>query len=205
MFIRSKKSVHRELTVAAILVSVLCACSPNMNIRPGDIRSSEDSIIIGRIRFLPGPSCTRSYQLPIFELRNVTEGKCTPFASIDWTKLTPGQSIDIPISRKATPGTYDIRVEVERGRWDSVWLDENLLTLARFQVPKGLLVYFGTIEVGLSCEESQKRDQAQYARHTIENEFEHEMNLFKEEFPKVYEMYKNRVVHAEPQESWKKL
>lgn len=199
------KRVRSWIAISAIPLSFLCCRSSQVGLRPSDIRSSEDSIIVGRLRFLPGSTCARSYQLPIFELRNVTEGKSTSFARSDWTKLTAGQSIDIPISRKATPGAYDIRIEVEKSRWDSVWLDENLLTLGRFEVPKGLLVYFGTIEVELSCGDSHKRGQAHYARHTIQNEFEHEIQLFRDEFPQIYELYKNKIVHEEPEEPWKNL
>ena len=205
MFIKSKKSVYGEFAIAVTLLSVLCACSPSMNLRSGDIRSSEDSILVGRIRFLPQANCVKAYQLPAFKLRNITTGKCTPFATPDWTELTPGQSIDIPISLRAIPGAHDLRIEVERGLWDSVWLDEHLLPLVRFEVPKGLLVYIGTIEVELSCEVTRKRGQAHYAGHTIRDEFDQEILLFKVDFPKIYEMYKDRVIHAEPQEPWKKL
>jgi hypothetical protein len=205
MFCRLRRFTHSWIAILAVLSGFLSHCSSRVGLQASDIRSSVDSVIIGRIRLLPGSSCTRACQLPTFELRNVTESKSTSFTTRDWMELTPGQSIDIPISRKATLGTYDIRIEVERGLWDSVWLDEHLLTLARFEVPKGLLVYFGTIEVELHCEESHRRGQAHYAGHTIQDEFEQEINLFKEEFPQVYELYKNRIVHAEPQAPWKKL
>jgi len=186
------------IAISAVLFGVLCSCSPNMTIRPSSIRSSEDSIIIGRLRFLPGPSCASLFQLPTFELRNVTDGKSTSFATPEWTRPERGQSIEIPISRKASPGIYEFRIKSTEGPWKSVWLDPNLFPLARFEVAIGRLVYIGTIEVVLRCEESHRHTAARYDGHAIRNEFELEINLFKDEFPQVYEMYKNRIALEVP-------
>lgn len=195
----------RWMAISAVLVGTLCACSSHVGLRPSDIKSMEDSIIVGRIRFVPGPRCTRLFKLPTFELRNKTDNTSTSFVAPEWTKPEGGQSIDIPISRKATPGTYDIRIEVEGGLWDSIWLEENLLTLVQFKVPKGLLVYFGTIEVEISCELSQKHDAAQYVTHRVRNESDFELSLFKDEYPQIYTLYRNRVLLQAPQPPWKTL
>ena len=182
------------IAISAVLFGVLCSCSPNMTIRPSKIRSSEDSIIIGRLRFLPGPSCASLFQLPTFELRNVTDGKSTSFATPQWTRPERGQSIEIPISRKASPGIYEFRIKSIEAPPQSAWLKPNYLTLAGFAVAKGQLVYFGTIEVVIKCEEWNEQSATHYVEHTIQNEFELEINLFKDEFPQVFEMYKDGIV-----------
>ncbi len=194
-----------RIVIPAILLGLLCTCSSQVGLRPSDINSLQDSIIVGRIRFLPPTSCTSSFQLPTFELRNVGERKSTSFSPAGWIKPQAGQSIDIPIYRKATPGTYDLRIEVQKGLYDSVWLDENLLALLRFEVPKGLLVYFGTIEVQLGCEGSKKQDLAQYIRHTIQDESALEMSLFKDEFPQIHQMYENKILIQVSKTPWKEL
>lgn len=205
MFSKPKKAVYREFAVAVILVSLLCACSPSMNIRPGDIQSEEDSIIIGRLRFLPGPNCTEFFKLPSFKLRNITRNTSSTFSTPEWTKPEMGQSIEIPISRKANPGTHQFQIEVSEAPSQSVWLDLNLLTLTQFEVPKAFLVYFGTVEVEINCDESGKHSVAHYVNHTLLNEFEFEINAFTEEYPEVYEMYRDKVIQAAPEPAWKEL
>ena len=205
MFYKPKKSVYGEFAMAVTLVSVLCVCSPSTSIRPDNIRSSEDSIILGRIRFLFGPTCTRSVQLPTFELRNATENTSTSFKSALWVDPQESPNIDIAIVRKVTPGTYDIRIEVPLGRWDSVWLDENLLTLVRFEVLKGFLVYFGTIEVDLSCQDIKKQMAAQYAQHRLRDESDTEMGLFREQYPEIYQMYQGKIHSQMPRGPWEEL
>jgi hypothetical protein len=176
-----------------------------MNIRSGDIQSQEDSIIIGRLRFLPAPDCTKFFKLPNFKLRNVTRNTSDTFAPPEWIKPEIGQSIEIPISRKANPGTHQLQIEVTEAPPQSVWLDLNLLILTQFEVPKALLVYFGTVEVEINCDESGKHGAAHYVDHTILNEFEFEIDTFREEFPEVYEMYKNKVIQEAPEPVWKEL
>ena len=193
------------IVIPATLLGLLCTCSSQVGLRPSDINSLQDSIIVGRIRFLPGTSCASSFQLPIFELRNVGERKATSFSPPGWIKPQAGHSIDIPIYRKTAPGTYDLRIEVEKGHFDSVWLDENLLTLLRFEVPKGLLVYFGTIEVGIECEGSRRQSVAQYVHHTIQDESKSEINLFKDDFPQIYRMYENKILIEVSKIPWKEL
>jgi hypothetical protein len=204
MFGKFDRWIYRWMVISAVLSCVLCSCSSHVGLRADDIRSSEDSIIVGRMRFLPGTSCTASFQLPVFELRNVTERKPISFAP-GWIKPEMYQRVDIPISRKVPPGTYELRIKVAEGPPQSTWIQPGWLTLVTFEVPKGLLVYFGTVEVDLSCEEFHKDGTAQYVKHTIRDEFELETDLFKDESPQVFELYKNRIIHAEPQEHWKKL
>jgi len=204
MFLKLSGHLSRWLAIPAILSGALYSCSSHVGLRADDIRSSEDSIIVGRMRFLPGTSCTASFRLPVFELRNVTERKPISFAP-GWMKPEMYQRVDIPISRKVHPGTYELRIKVAEGPPQSTWIQPGWLTLAKFEVPKGLLVYFGTIEVDLSCQGLHKNGTAQYMGCTTRSEFEFEIDLFAKEFPQIYEMYKNRIVHAEPQEPWKQL
>lgn len=204
MFHRLNGRFSRWMAIPAILSGVLCSCSSHVGLRADDIRSPEDSIIVGRIRFLPGTSCTAPFQLPAFELRSVTGRKPISFDP-GWMKPEMYQRIDIPISRKALPGTYELRIKVAEGPPQTHWIQPGWLTLAKFKVPKGLLVYFGTLEVDLSCQGLHKNGTAQYVGCTTQNEYEFEIDLFAKEFPQIYEMYKNRIVHAEPQEPWKQL
>ena len=205
MFYKPEKAIYKRIAVVVSLLGFLCACSSSMNIRSGDIQSQEDSIIIGRLRFLPGPNCTKLFQLPTFKLRNATKNTASTFATPEWTNPEMGQSIEIPISRKANPGTHQLQIEVTEAPSQSVWLDLNLLTLIQFEVPQGFLVYFGTVEVEIDCDESGKRSVAHYVNHTISNEFEFEINVFREEFPQVYEMYKNKIIQEAPEPTWKEL
>jgi hypothetical protein len=205
MFSKPKRTFFHWIAVVASLVAFLCACSSSKNIRPGDIQSEEDSIILGRLRFLPGPNCTKLFQLPTFKLRNATRNTSSSFATPEWTNPAMGQSIEIPISRKANPGTHQLQIEVTEAPPQSVWLDLNLLTLTQFEVPKGLLVYFGTVEVEIDCDELGKHSVAHYVNHTISNEFEFEINTFREAFPEVYEMYKNKIIQEGPEPAWKEL
>ena len=203
--IRANNSIRPLTVFLIILAATLCACSSGVNLRPGDINSLEDSIIVGRMRFIPGASCVRPAQIPAFELRNADKRTSTPFGSPGWTSPQEGQIIDIPISRKVEPGTYELRIQVEKGTWDSVWLDEDQLPLARFEVPRGLLVYFGTIEVALKCEGSTRNGRAQYSDHTVMDESALDIGLFQKEHSEVYQMYQNKILLQVKQAPWKEL
>jgi len=202
---KPNRTLFQWIAIAVSLTAFFCACSSSKTIRPGDIQSQEDSIIIGRLRFVPGRNCTEFFKLPTFKLRNVTRNTSSTFATPEWTKPEMGQSIEIPISRKANPGTHQLQIEVSEAPSQSLWLDLNLLTLTEFDVPKAILVYFGTVEVEIDCDESGKHSVAHYVNHKIFNEFEFEINAFREEFPEVYEMYKNKVIQAAPEPTWKEL
>lgn len=204
MFHKLNGCISRWMAISAIISGAFCSCASRTGLRPSDIRGSEDSIILGRVRFLSGASCVGSFQLPTFELRNVNERKPTSFAP-RWIKAEMYQRIDIPISLKANPGTYELRIKVAEGPPRTVWIQPGWLTLVAFEVPKGLLVYFGTVEIDLSCAGFHKDGTARYVKDTIQDEFELEIDLFQQESPQVYEIYKNRIIHAEPQEHWKKL
>jgi len=204
MFHKLSEHLSHWLAIPAILSVGLCSCASHVGLRADDIHSSEDSIILGRMRFLPGASCTASFQIPVFELRNVIERKPISFTP-GWMKPETYQRVDIPISHKVPPGTYELRIKVAEGPPQSLWLQPGWLTLLKFEVSKGLLVYFGTVEVDLSCQGLHKNGTAQYVGSAIRNEFELEIDLFTKEFPQIFEIYKNRIIHAEPQEPWKKL
>jgi hypothetical protein len=202
---KTGRSAHRWVVIPIAVFGFLCSCSSGLSMRPPDAGSPDDSIIVGRLRFLPGSSCTKLFQLPCFELRNMGDRKSTSFSPTAWTAPEQGRGIDIPISHKVSPGTYEFRIEVEKGTWDSVWLDEHLLTLVRFEVPRGLLVYFGTIEVHLTCEGTATKGIAHYDGHTVQNESTQELDLFRDEYPKVYEMYQNKVFLQVKQAPWQEL
>jgi hypothetical protein len=157
------------------------------------------------MRFIPGSSCIASSQIPAFELRNANRRRSTPFGSPGWTSSQGDQIIDVPISRKVEPGTYELRFQVEKGTWDSVWLDEDWLTLVRFEVPRGLLVYFGTIEVTLKCDASTRDGRAQYSDHRVLDESALDIGLFQKEHSAVYEMYQNKILLQVKQAPWREL
>ncbi len=191
-------SSHCSTAIWAVLAGLLFSCSSGQSLRPSDIRGSEDAIILGRIRFLPGSTCLGDFKLPIFELRNTTDGKSTPFATPGSLWLKEGQCVEIPISRKMNPGSYEFRIKSVEAPAQSAWLKPGFITLAEFTMAKGQLKYFGTIEVEIRCEQWNKQSATFYVAHAIRDEHEQEMILFKDEFPQVYEMYKDRVVLEMP-------
>ena len=101
--------------------------------------------------------------------------------------------IEVPITMKVDPGTYQLRIKTMETPRQSLWLDQHLLVLTSFDVPRGRLIYFGTLEVDIGCQESQRHGRAHYLGHRVQNEFPFEMDLFQQQFPETHLRYKERI------------
>ena len=183
---------------------LLPACSSRTGLSASDVDRDSDSIVLGRISIRPGPECERVLNLPRIELRNVAQRTTVPYEIHDLVLSQKEKRIDLPITEKVAPGSYDIRIKVVEGPWDPTWLDAGMLTLARFEVPKGFLVYFGTIEIDVTCREFGKRGEAGYVEHSIGDEYEFELSRFGKEFPEVLEMYQGRMIRSVADHPWKR-
>ena len=192
------------LTVLLMIMLLLPTCSSRTGLRAAAIDRAVDSIVLGRISILPGADCDQVIDLPRLELRNVGERTAIPYEIHDLVLSQKEKRIDLPITEKVVPGTYDIRVKVVEGPWDPTWLDAGMLTLARFKVPKGFLVYFGTIEIDVICGEFGKRGEAGYAKHIIGDEYELELNRFEKEYPEILTMYQGRIIRSVADNPWKR-
>jgi hypothetical protein len=192
-----------RIWLSALLAAALCTCASKSGFNAADIQSFEDSIVVGRISIRPGQGCMKLLTLPRMELRNTVRRISTPYEIGDLTISDPDERLELPFVQKVIPGTHDLRIKVVEGSWDPTWLDAGMLTLVRFDVPKGFLVYFGTIEIEMACEKFGKHGEARYIGHTISDEHDFELNLFKQEYPEVYQMYKNRIIQSVPEDPWK--
>jgi hypothetical protein len=79
-----------------------------------------------------------------------------------------------------------------------------MLTLARFEVPKGFLVYFGTLEIDVTCGAPGKQIQARYVEHSIGDEYQLELNRFGKEYPQVLKLYQGRMIRSVAANPWKR-
>jgi hypothetical protein len=183
---------------------LLPGCSSHTGLQTSEIDSAEDSLVLGRISIRPDPECERVLNLPRLELRNVSQRTTVPYEIHHLVLSENEKRIDLPITEKVAPGTYDIRIKVVEGPWDPTWLDAGMLTLARFEVPKGFLVYFGTIDIDVTCREFGKRGEAAYAKHTIGEEYEFELGRFKKEYPDILKMYQGRIIRSVANNPWKR-
>jgi hypothetical protein len=190
--------------IAALLTAALISCSSRAGLKASDIDSSQDSIVIGRFSIRLGSGCEDLVDIPRLELRRVAQRKSIPYDIPDLAITEKDQRIELPIVEKVAPGTYDIRVKVVEESWDPTWLDAGMLTLARFDVPRGFLVYFGTVEIDVDCNEFGKHGVARYVDHELRDEHEFELDLFSKEHPEVHKMYQNRVIQSVPEKPWKR-
>jgi hypothetical protein len=195
---------HAGLVGLLIPLLALFSCSSGRRLRAADIDRAEDSIVVGRISIRPGPDCQKVLSLPRMELRSVGQRTSIPYEIHDLVLSEKERRIDLPIAEKVGPGRYDIRIKVVEGSWDPTWLDAGMLTLVRFDIPKGFLVYFGTVEIDVTCEEFGKPGQAKYAGHTIGADYEFELNRFQEEHPEIFQMYRGRIIRSVPENPWKR-
>jgi hypothetical protein len=202
--LRSRKWLPAGLIAALMPLLALSSCSSRNQLRASDIQESEDSIVVGRISIRPGSGCQKVLTLPRLELRNVQRRTAIPYEIRDLVLSEGEKRIELPIAEKVVPGTYDIRIKVVEGSWDPTWLDAGMLTLARFEVPKGFLVYFGTIEIEVTCDEFGKHGVARYARHTVSTEHEFELDRFEKEHPDIFQMYRGRIIRSVPENPWKR-
>jgi|GEM_PF-2398112 len=192
------------LAAVVILMLSLSGCASRKGLRASDVDQTEDSVVLGRISIRPGADCDQVIDLPRLELRNAGERTAIPYEIHDLVLNQKEKRIDLPITEKVAPGMYDIRIKVVEGPWDPTWLDAGMLTLARFEVPKGFLVYFGTIEIDVTCGAFGKRGQARYAEHSIGDEYELELDRFETEYPQVLEMYQGRIIRSVAADPWKR-
>jgi len=194
-----------RLLLAALMVSLmLFACSARTGLRVSDIDPAADSVVLGRISIRPGANCGKAIDLPHLELRNVGQRTAIPYDIRDLVLSQKEKRIDLPIAEKVAPGMYDIRVKVVEGPWDPTWLDAGMLTLARFEVPKGFLVYFGTLEIDVTCGEFGKQEEGGYVKHIIGDEYELELNRFEKECPEILEIYQGRIIRSVADHPWKR-
>lgn len=189
---------------ATLTAMLLLACSARTGLRASDIDQTSDSVVLGRISIRPGPECQKVINLPRLELRNVAQRTAIPYHIQDLALSREEKRIDLPIAEKVAPGMYDIRIKVVEGSWDPTWLDAGMLTLARFEVPKGFVVYFGTIEIDVACGEFGKREEARYVKHIIGEEYEFELDRFQKQYPEVRELYKGRIIRSVAQHPWER-
>lgn len=201
---RSKQLIPAGLIATLIPLMALCACSSRAGLRASDIDSAEDSIVLGRIRIRPDSGCEKLLILPRMELRSVGQRTSIPYEIRDLVLSQGEEQVDLPIAEKVGPGTYDIRIKVVEGPWDPTWLDAGMLTLVRFEVPKGFLVYFGTIEIDVACGGFGKQGQARYVEHTIGAEHEFELARFEKEYPEIFHLYRGRVIQSAPDHPWER-
>jgi hypothetical protein len=205
LFPRNTRSVMGPagiLTTLLMVLPLLLACSSRTGLRASDIDRTADSVVLGRISVRLAANCGQVIDLPRLELRNVAQRTAVPY-QIHHLVLSQGERrIDLPITEKVEPGTYDIRIRVVEESWDPTWLDAGMLTLARFEVPKGFLVYFGTIDIDVACEGFGKRGQAGYAEHTIGDQYELELTRFKTEYPEILRMYQGRIIRSVADNPW---
>ena len=194
------------VSFAAILftLAALYSCSSRTGLSASDIDQTVDSVILGRISIRPGPNCRKIIDLPPMELRNVAERTSIPYEIRDLALSHEEKRIDLPITEKVAPGTYDIRIKVVEGPWDPTWLDAGMLTLARFEVPRGFVVYFGTLEIDVTCGGFSKRVEARYVEHSIEDEYELELDRLGKDYPQVMEMYQGRMIRSVAADPWKR-
>jgi hypothetical protein len=176
-----------------VLSSIILSCTSGSNIGTLDIRSPEDSVIFGRLRFLPGPNCTGEFKLPAFELANLLENTSTPFVTLGSLRLIEGQTIEIPIARRVNAGSYEFRMKTVEAPPQSAWLDAKFLALSNFAVAPGQLAYFGTLEVTLRCEQWNRQSATHYVSHIILDESQQEFILFREQYPEIFQLYKDRL------------
>ncbi len=195
---RLKRWIPAGLIAALIPLMALCTCSSRAGLRASDIDSAEDSIVLGRISIRPDSACKKILNLAPLELRSVGQRTSIPYEVRDLILSDGEERIDLPIAEKVDPGIYDIRIKVVSGPWDPTWLDAGMLTLARFEVPKGFLVYFGTIEIDVTCRGFGGQNQARYVEHTIAAEHELELVRFETEYPEIFRMYRGRVIRSVP-------
>jgi hypothetical protein len=200
---QTNRLVLAGLLIAVLLTAALSSCSSRTQLKAADIDSSQDSIVIGRFSIRLGSGCEDLVDIPRLELRRVAQRRSIPYDIPDLAITEKEQRIELPIVEKVAPGTYDIRVKVVEEFWDPTWLDAGMLTLARFDVPRGFLVYFGTVEIEVNCNEFGKHGVARYVDHKLLDEHEFELDLFRKEHPEVHKMYQNRVIQSVPEKPWK--
>jgi hypothetical protein len=193
MFLSFCSRLRRRPAIVILFAGILLSCSSGHNSGLVDVRNPDDSIVLGRLRFVPGTNCTGEFRIPTFQLQNTTDGSTIPFAAASPIRLIAGRNIEIPIAQKTNPGILEFRIKAVEAPPQSAWLDPGYISLIEFAVAPGQLVYFGTMEVDIECHRWERQSATRCVQHRIRDESDREITLFREEFPEIFQIYKSRI------------
>lgn len=181
-----EKLLKRLYSVILIIPFFLPGCTRNIKNISADFHPTE-SLIVGRIETVP---VLRDFTL--FEERSKTEDQIE-IAGMGFGLTKAGKLQNQGYLYKIVrPGTYVLRIRKELG---GEYVQDDIL---RIEVPKGKLVYFGTIKIVIDTVVSPSprgyKTPMMFKYHFVGINEDETLKHFENQYPEAYSAYKDKII-----------
>ena len=181
-----EKLLKKVYFLIFIIPFFLPGCTRNIKNISADVHPTE-SLIVGRIETVP---VLREFAL--FEERSKTEDRIE-IAGMGFGLTKAGKLENQGYLYKIVrPGTYVLRIHKELG---GEYAQDDIL---RIEVPKGKLVYFGTIKIVIDTVASKSprgyETTMMFKYHFVGINEDDTLKHFENQYPEAYSAYKDKII-----------